>query len=297
MKAFLFLLFIALIVALNIWFPKLMLNPGKLSEGHQKIEKKCTACHQPFWGIRDAKCISCHQPDEISKKSSAGNTTSLDFHKALKKQACTSCHTDHKGLDPDLATMNFEHDALSLTIRNNCSSCHEKPVDSLHAQLSVSCGSCHNTNDWKFTGSFDHDLITGINKTNCVACHKKPVDDLHQSVQNNCMDCHSTSKWSPATFDHAEYFVLDRDHNVNCNTCHTDKASFKTYTCYGCHEHSEPKIAREHQEEGITDFADCASCHRSSDKHDIRSGKNERNGELRNYIESESRKQKKEHDD
>lgn len=296
MKAVLFLFIICATVALSIWFPQLMLSPGKLSQGHQKIEKQCTSCHQLFWGVSDAKCILCHKPDQIGKDSSLVHRTQLQFHTSLKGESCTSCHTDHKGLDPALSTVAFNHKLLSPSMLVNCNSCHSTPTDSMHAQLSVACGSCHNTRTWQFKGSFDHALIIGINKTNCISCHQKPVDALHMSVQNNCVDCHSTSKWSPAMFDHSAYFILDKDHNTTCITCHSNSNNFKIYSCYGCHEHSEAKITEEHNEENIYNFDDCASCHRSGDKHDIhsRDNRNDQNLErIRKYVESEKKREER----
>lgn len=296
MKTFIFLSVICTMVALAVWFPQLMLNPGQLSEGHQKIKEQCTSCHQLFWGINDDKCILCHQPDQVGKSSKIAQKTQLLFHVNLKGQSCTSCHTDHKGLNPSLSTIAFNHKVLSATILANCNNCHTRPTDSLHAQLTVTCGSCHNTSKWQFSGTFNHDLITGINKTNCISCHLKPTDALHLSLQNNCVDCHSTSNWSPATFDHSSYFVLDEDHNVKCQTCHTNN-NFKVYSCYGCHEHSEAKIAEEHNEEGIYQFDDCSSCHRSGDKHNIRLRRQDGNDQnferIRKYVESERKKEDK----
>lgn len=300
MKAFAFVLLIVAVTAFCIQAPHIMLSPGQVSQGHQKNAKQCTSCHQLFWGISDKKCIACHKPGEISKDSSVKGQ-SLQFHSRLKAQSCTSCHTDHKGKDPELATFAFNHSLLSVTMLNNCISCHVNPVDSLHAKLSVSCGSCHNTDQWKFSGDFDHDLIKEINKNNCRSCHQKPADAFHFSLQSNCLDCHSTQQWKPASFDHSSYFVLDRDHNAKCITCHSNNV-FTTYTCYGCHEHSESKIAEEHNEEGIYEFSDCVSCHRSGNKHDIRVNEGRSNKSMdgvRQYIRKEQKRegQKKDHDD
>jgi hypothetical protein len=300
MKAFLFVLIIGAAVALCIEMPKLMVNPGQLSRGHQKNAKQCTSCHQLFWGIPDKKCIACHKINEIGKDS-VRTEASLQFHKRLKEQSCTSCHTDHKGIDPNLATIAFDHDLLSATMLKNCLSCHVKPTDTLHAQISVSCSGCHNTNEWKFSGDFDHNLISEVNKNNCISCHQKPSDGFHFSLKSNCLDCHSTQQWKPATFDHSTYFVLDRHHDAKCITCHANNL-FTSYTCYGCHEHSEGKIAEEHREEGVFEFADCASCHKSGNKHDIRfdEGRSDKRMDgVRQYIQRERKRegQKKEHDD
>jgi hypothetical protein len=61
------------------------------------------------------------------------------------------------------------------------------------------------------------------------------------------------------------FFVLDRDHNVECSTCH-NTGSLKSYSCFGCHEHSTNKLLQEHIEEGITNIDNCVSCHKSADE-------------------------------
>ncbi|MBL0310048.1 MAG: hypothetical protein IPP77_10320 [Bacteroidetes bacterium] len=220
------------------------------------------------------------------------------FHSKLKNEECTSCHSDHNGLHPQKSIKHFDHDLLSADMKINCNSCHGKPVDKLHDQLSTSCNSCHNTNSWKSTGMFNHDMITGVDKTNCTSCHQKPTDSFHQLLQDNCDKCHSTSKWKPSTFDHSSYFILDKDHNAECITCHTNN-NFSSYTCYGCHEHSENKIISKHQKHGISNFSDCASCHRSGDEHDIRidmRGKQEMNqndvNKVKDYIKSDKKHHK-----
>ncbi len=302
-RTIVFLITVALIV-LSALFPHLMLNPGELIEGHQKIKNDCTACHKPFWGIETSRCISCHKLDEIGMNDSSKNNLSKEkrmllFHSKLKNQECTSCHTDHKGLHPQISISSFDHDLLTTEMKTNCNSCHGKPIDKLHNQLSVSCNSCHNTNSWKFTGSFNHDLITGVNKNNCSSCHQKPDDSFHQSLQNNCDKCHTTNKWSPSTFDHSPYFVLDENHNAKCITCHTNN-NYNVFTCYGCHEHSENKITKEHQKHNIYNFSDCASCHRSGDEHDIKEyDKNKREinskdiGNIKEYIKPNKKEDKK----
>jgi mono/diheme cytochrome c family protein len=67
-----------------------------------------------------------------------------------------------------------------------------------------------------------HDSVkAALGKTKfaaCAACHgaDKPKDDLHKQVGAACGDCHQTTAWRPATFDHAAFFVLDRDHRARC---------------------------------------------------------------------------------
>lgn len=307
MKRTIVLLIIAIIIVLSAKFPYQMLNPGELIEVHQKIKNDCTACHNPFWGVETSRCINCHKLDEIgvndsSKNTLADNKEMVLFHGKLKNQECISCHTDHKGMHPQLSINHFDHEFLSAETKPDCNSCHSQPTDKLHNQISVDCNSCHNPTSWKFSGTFNHNMITDVNKTNCTSCHQQPSDSFHQSSKDNCIKCHSIDKWSPSNFNHSQYFVLDKKHNAKCIICHTNN-NYSAYTCYGCHEHSENNIADEHQEEGIYNFTDCVSCHPSGNEHDIRNS-NERNrsinqddaNKLKEYLKS-NKEHKKERDD
>jgi hypothetical protein len=84
---------------------------------------------------------------------------------------------------------------------------------------------------------------------------------MHRNLKVECGQCHQGKAWKPASFDHNKYFVLDRDHETACDTCHKNK-DYSRYTCYGCHEHSQAKIRAEHVEEGIPNFGNCVECHR-----------------------------------
>lgn len=255
------------VIWLMIRFPYAMSSPGKLSAGHSYISQTCESCHQYFGGIPDSKCLACHKPAEIGKDST--NPKKILFHEGLTAYSCLSCHTDHKGANPALGTSHFNHSVLTSSILNNCSSCHRPPADTLHNHLTAACGNCHTTNNWKSGVSFDHNMIEASLRNECQSCHKAPADNYHQSITNNCQKCHSSSKWVPSTFEHAAYFRLDKDHNVSCNTCHTNNV-LTTYTCYGCHEHTESRMLEKHNEEGIYNITNCASCHKSADEHDIR---------------------------
>ena len=112
-------------------------------------------------------------------------------------------------------------------------------------------------------------MIIGAEKNNCAYCHNNPRDTFHQQVKENCDKCHSTNQWKPSTFDHSNYFLLDENHNATCNTCHTNN-NFNAFTCYGCHEHTESNIREEHHENGIYNYNNCATCHKSGNEHDIR---------------------------
>ncbi|MBS1494988.1 MAG: class III cytochrome C family protein [Bacteroidetes bacterium] len=296
MKKIIFILITGLVVWAVIEYPKQMVNPGDLIAGHQKLSNDCYSCHRPFWGISNDKCITCHKISEIGKlKNSTDSNSKKDkslFHENLTSQNCASCHTDHMGIKPDTKLSNFKHDLLSTDIKNNCSDCHTKPSDKLHIPLSSSCNNCHVTTGWKQSVKFNHDMISGADKNNCITCHQKPGDSFHQGLLDNCNKCHTTNKWSPANFNHSSYFLLDKDHNAKCNVCHTS-SNYKEYTCYGCHEHTQSNILKEHDEVS-GNINDCVSCHTSGNKHDMKDGNenNERDGK-----ESKHESKKRENDD
>ena len=149
----------------------------------------------------------------------------------------------------------------------------------------------HTSNDWKSTATFNHNMIQDSSKNNCLSCHKSPTDNLHSSFKNNCTSCHNTNKWTPANFEHSKYFVLDKNHNAKCTTCHTT-TNYKNYTCYGCHEHTENNISGEHREEGITNFNNCVKCHRIGNEHDIINNNN-----FSDFKKGEKKGKNKHHDD
>lgn len=207
-------------------------------------------------------------------------------HHALEGD-CFACHAVFTGASSD-----------------KCASCH-KPADigrltttgapvlkpststAFHQDLtSQDCVACHSDHAgvkrFARQRQFDHSLLKQATLTQCQTCHQTPTDALHKQVTGNCQQCHSQQKWTPATFDHAKYFVLDKDHNATCVTCH-ERNDYSRYTCYSCHEHTPDNIRREHIKEGIRQYDNCVECHRSGNKHDIKGGREggERGGKRR----------------
>lgn len=215
----------------------------------------------------------------------------------------------HRQLDADCFAC---HAALMGADSERCIGCH-KPADigrlttlgqpvakpltttPFHQQLvSQDCVACHSDHAgvkrFRSSGRFDHALLKKETLGQCQTCHKAPGDALHQQISGNCQQCHSQDKWVPASFDHGKYFVLDRDHNTRCVTCHTNN-DYRRYTCYGCHEHTPAKIRREHIEEGIRNFEQCVECHRSADKDQIKGDGGEREDKRRDRREGKHSRQ------
>ncbi|MBI4944871.1 MAG: hypothetical protein HY840_00560 [Bacteroidetes bacterium] len=282
MKRIVVLVIVALCACMVYLFPQEMINPGDLVAGHQHLKDKCLACHHPFWGIASEKCISCHKLSDIGKDTlmsndSTSNKSKTSFHLNFSNQECTGCHTDHKGLKPGISLSRFDHKFLSGAENAQCISCHSKPTDDVHAQLSTACNNCHNTQGWRSFVSFDHAMIQGADKNNCITCHQQPKATYHNQFNTDCAKCHITSKWRPSSFDHSSYFILDQNHNANCITCHSDN-NFSAYTCYGCHEHSQGKMESKHYEEGITNIINCVRCHKSGNEHETEGGSRSNEG-------------------
>ncbi len=182
-------------------------------------------------------CFACHAPWQ-----------------GAKAQRCMTCHapadigvrtTKGAPLARTAAKTPFHQELLS----QDCMACHTE-----HAGTRLT---------ERDRGKFSHAMLRVAIRGQCGSCHTAPADALHRNLDTSCGQCHKPEHWKPATFDHAKLFVLDRDHNTDCATCHVN-SDFRRYTCYGCHEHQPERIRAEHLEEGIRNFEDCVKCHRSA---------------------------------
>lgn len=211
--------------------PRLVL-PGKVSQGHASIEADCFACHRPLLGPRPARCVACHSPEEIG--AAKGRSQGSGASPRPARPALTAFHRE--------------------PVARDCLACHTD-----HGGRDPAAA----------TARFDHSLLGSERAAACQECHAAPADALHAKITTGCGECHRTAGWRPATFAHESFFRFDRRHPADCKLCHPAD-TFAAYTCYGCHEHSPAKMAREHREEGIRDFEPCAVCHRSASEHEAK---------------------------
>jgi len=273
------------LVALAFAYPHLMVSPGPLVKGHAELTRHCFACHAPLRGASSDRCVECHAIANVGVRTTKGVPIATgivkgSFHQELIEQDCIACHSDHQG--PKLTQRSrkpFSHVLLRETVRDRCSSCHAPPRDPVHRDIKVECGQCHQSKAWK-PARFDHALLASSLLDRCEGCHSAPTDPMHRQIQGSCGSCHKTEAWKPATFDHDKYFVLDRDHQATCETCHRNN-DYSRYTCYGCHEHSQAKVRAEHLEEGIQNFENCVECHRDPRVEPGKEGSGERGGRER----------------
>ncbi|UHD16493.1 class III cytochrome C family protein [Thiocapsa bogorovii] len=213
---------LVILMLITVFWPQRMVEPGPVIPAHQAFETDCFACHQPFIGSRPALCMKCHKPAEIGLVTTTGLAIAHErkltpFHQDLLEPDCIACHSDHKGVKAF------------------------RPI-----------------------GRFSHDLLKVARRDQCSGCHQAPLDAMHQGEIGACGQCHFQRAWTPATFEHESLFSLTGDHAASCNTCHVGK-DYRTYTCYGCHEHSRSKIREKHLEEGISDYENCIECHRNGE--------------------------------
>ncbi len=255
------------LIALTFVYPSAMVSPGALVPAHAQLANDCLSCHAPFRGAASERCMNCHVLADIGVRTTTGaiveqrnkRAINTSFHQELSEQTCSSCHSDHGRL----VKRAFSHELLRPAVRETCGTCHAAPTNDLHRDLRVSCNQCHTTQHW-VPATFDHASLAPAKLAQCESCHSKPTDNFHKQITAACTQCHSPQRWKPSTFNHDRFFLLDRNHNASCATCHTNN-DFTRYTCFGCHEHTPANIRAEHEEEGIRNLDNCVSCHRSAD--------------------------------
>lgn len=197
----------------------------------------------------------------------------IEEHEKLETD-CFACHAPLSGARTERCIVCHQPEDIGRLTTTGIAVTKPKTSTPFHQKLTrQDCLACHTDHAGVFRiqplGRFDHALLQADIRNVCQGCHTAPKDSLHQQISGNCGQCHTQEKWVPATFDHAKFFVLDRDHDTRCETCHL-KNDYQRYTCYGCHEHTPANIRQKHIEEGIRDFENCVKCHRSADEHDIR---------------------------
>jgi len=215
---------LVVLVALAFVYPHLMLSPGALVKGHAELATDCFACHRPWRGAAAPLCVQCHALPDIGLRTTKG---ALIAKTSTQPRLKAAFHQD--------------------LIEQDCMACH---TDHQSPRLAS-----------QGRRAFSHELLRPGVRQQCESCHNKPADKLHQKIGGDCQACHRQDAWKPASFEHARFFVLDRDHDTECATCHQGN-NYSTYTCYGCHEHTPANIRAEHVEEGIRDYENCVECHR-----------------------------------
>jgi hypothetical protein len=271
---------------------KTLLMPGKLIEGHAKLEAECAKCHVSFAKqAQDQLCVQCHDvigADIAAKKGFHGK---LEHNTAL---ACKQCHTDHKGRTADIVGLdrdNFNHGATDFPLEgkhgelqcgrchaagkkiraasSECYSCH-KVVDKHRGALGQRCGSCHNPNSWKET-RFDHSTTKFALKGNhqqasCGACHPS---ERYKQTPTACVACHAIND------------VHRGANGRECQRCHNergwkqstfDHARDTHFALLGAHAATNCNACHREGKFDVKLSTSCVSCHRNDDTHKGKNG-------------------------
>jgi hypothetical protein len=211
--------------------------PGKVIQGHAKLEGECKNCHVRFnKSAQTGLCQDCHEEVKADVARKAGH------HGKIPQQECRACHTDHKGREMNIAPLDEKKFDHSLT---------DFPLKGGHAAARVQCKDCHQQ------GKKHRDA-----PSDCYACHQK--DDKHKgSLGKACADCHSDKNWKDTKFDHSKTkFPLTGKHrDVQCKECHSDpKFKGAPLACVACHRKDDNKKGHKGK------FGDkCQTCHTDRD--------------------------------
>ncbi len=240
--AFWFMLIIFLLSPYNVYaqaekntslsLKQLLLTPGDLTRPHAKIENDCQQCHVHFDKENQSPlCLDCHKEINIDLKTSRGFHSQISNEKITK---CQLCHTDHKGRDFNITSLDKEHFDHSET---------SFPLKSSHT--SVDCTECHKATDKNYR--------IELKKGKCTSCH----DDPHKGeLSDKCTECHDETNWQQTIFDHNKTdFLLKGEHeNLLCQSCHVNDVAVDIGSeCVNCHLSNDKHLN--------TFGSKCQSCH------------------------------------
>lgn len=221
-------------------------NVSLASFSHNQFGFTLTRHQRDFSGGM-LNCRSCHtfstqanKPDSQAVLASCldchahQDATFVANHRREMGNACLACHDGADRME------GFNHaSAFALTGK--------------HAQ--AACVNCHINNRFRDT------------PRDCASCHPDP--QVHRGQFGaDCSACHTTGAWRPARllkhkfpFNHG-----NKGKESACAVCHP--TNYATYTCYGCHEHTQANTVREHQKERIADLQNCIKCHPTGREHE-----------------------------
>jgi predicted CXXCH cytochrome family protein len=150
-RAWPLLLALAHVLGWTSWAPPSaaqLLSPGPLSAPHAGLEgdDKCNRCHTSGRGTSNALCTGCHA--NIADAVSRGR----GLHGGpFRGQACSGCHTEHRGRGSPLIrfdSKSFDHGQTGWKLGG--------------AHAKATCKSCHKSRSW-----------IGLSRT-CTSCHSDP---------------------------------------------------------------------------------------------------------------------------
>lgn len=259
-----------------------------------RAETACASCHlDPHRGEFGVACEQCHTARSFLDRSAMTRRHQETRFPLIGAHLATDCQRCHE-LKPSGA-LRF------AAMPTMCRSCHLDDYKSAtnpdHASsgFSLECESCHRFVSWH-SAAFDHAgtgfPLTGTHRsvpcaachvggvykgtsTACVSCHQNDYDattnpnHAQMGFPLDCASCHGTSNWRGSFTQHdALYFPIysgaHRGRWTLCADCHTDPANFTTFSCIGCHPHSD-QATTDAKHAAVTGYqyasTACYSCH------------------------------------
>ena len=244
---------VVVVIALTLLLGPLLFSPGSLNSqakaaplggvaSHAGLGNHCGSCHTAPWSSQTMadKCMACHADIRAEISGKTGLHGSL---LGTRTPTCAGCHPDHHGPNGTLTALNG---SFSRSLHNAF------PFKLTGKHAALQCSACHASAK----------SLQDFQKTpqDCYSCHAK--DDKHKgSFGTQCGSCHTTNGWTGASFDHAIFPV---DHGTDkqqstCQTCHPNGTT--TYTCFGCHQHTQANVVSGHEGQSLAALADCIKCH------------------------------------
>jgi hypothetical protein len=137
------------------------------------------------------------------------------------------------------------------------------PLTGVHA--TIDCQACHFASE-----PFQYALAP----VDCIDCHaddyQQTSDPNHQAAgfPTDCQVCHGTSSWDARGFPgHESFFPINSGPHAgawnNCTDCHTTPGDFQSFSCLGCHEHSQSRMDDKHSDVAgyVYESSACLNCH------------------------------------
>ena len=282
-----FILNIFILFLFPVFTVTAQISPGQLATVHSHLEgiSKCIECHTLGDKVTNDKCLGCHAELKTRIDLGKGYHSSAD----VKGKKCSSCHSDHHGLNFQI--LRFDKDKFNHNLTGF-------PLSGAHAKKL--CKDCHKP-EFISAARIKSKKFTYLGlTTNCIPCHQ----DYHQkTITAPCLDCHSNDAFKPAPkFNHAttKYPLAGMHQAVPCEKCHpltlTNNIKFQKFAgvqfaqcsnchadphkgqfgtnCMGCHsetsfhtvkgianfDHSKTKFPLENNHQALP----CKSCHKGS---------------------------------
>ncbi|MBK7660055.1 MAG: cytochrome C [Betaproteobacteria bacterium] len=200
-----------------------VIMPGKVIEGHAKLESKCENCHVRFDKTAQTRlCGECHKAVAADVQAKTG------YHGRAPEvpgKECRACHTDHKGREARVAAIDagrFDHARTDFALKGG------------HAKPGLECKACHAAGKrWREAPG------------QCVECHRK--DDTHKgSLGSKCADCHNEKSWKEAAFDHdkTRFTLVGKHVDAKCAACHEKGYKDTPRECVSCHRKDDTHKGR-----------------------------------------------------